>query len=545
MFNKFFKSVFVGLASLSLATTGFTFTANAQEENLAEDQSISMMTIGELATMDSMLYNDTPSSDMIGHIFEGLYRISTGSEVEFGQAEDVEISEDGLTYTFTLREGLEWSNGDPVTADDFVFTYQRLVDPANQNTSTSVEVFKNAAAIRNGEAELDELGVRAEDERTLVIELEYPAPYLPKLLTGSRFMPVNQTAVEENGESYGTSDAAIAMNGPFLLEGWEGTNLEWRLVKNPQYWDAENVHLEEVLVSVVKETGTAADLFDVGELDYAILTDQFVGQYEGSEFFNQELKATIGHLQFNMTREPTNNTALRRALFKSIDKETYADNVIQDGSTNLDGFVPAGFDINEEELDYREDAGAMLTYDLETAQAEWETAKEELGMDEIEIELLTSDVELSRRTAEYLQAQWMENLPGLTVTIRSVPLQNRLEFQRALDFDLFYGTWAPDYQDAMNFIEQLETTGGINFGQYSNEEVDELIDLARFDYANDPVERREALIEAESIAIEQEAFQTSFYQSATSYLLNPNIENFEVLPFGRTINLRTTRVIAE
>lgn len=536
------KKMLTGLASLSLLVTSIPTTISAQDANLAEDQSISMMSIGELVTLDAMLYNDTPSSDMIGHIFEGLYRVSTGSEVELGQAENVDISDDGLTYTFTLREGLVWSNGDPVTANDYVFSYQRLVDPNNQNASTTAEVFKNAAAIRNGEMETSELGVRAEDDRTLVIELEYPAPYLPKLLTGSRFMPVNQTVVEEHGDSYGTSVDTIAMNGPFLLEGWEGTNLEWQLVKNPEYWDAENVHLENVLVSVVKETGTAADLFDAGELDYAILSDQFVSQYEGSEFFNQQPKATIGHLQFNMTREPTNNQALRRALFRSIDKETYANNVIQDGSTPLDGFVPTGFDVSEDGVDYRDNAGAMLTYDVEAAQADWETAKQELGQDEIELELLTSDVDLSRRTAEYLQSQWMQNLPGLTVTIRSVPLQNRLDFQRALDFDLFYGTWAPDYQDAMNFIEQMESNGGINFGQYSNEEVDELIRQARFDYANDPEQRRQALIDAETIAIDQDAFQTSFYQSATSYLLSPNIQNFEVLPFGRTINLRTAYV---
>lgn len=528
------------LNSLSLSTI-----ATAQETpeiNPSAEQTLNIMTIGELATLDSAVYNDTPSSDMIGQVFEGLFRIVDGTEVELGQAENYEVSEDGLVYTFTLRDGLVWSDGNPITANDYVYSYQRLVDPNGLASAQSVEIFKNAAAIRNGEMELEEVGVVALDDTTLEITLEYPAPYLPKLLTGSRFMPVQQAKVEELGDSYGTSTENIAMNGPFLIEGWSGTELEWTLVKNPNYWDAENVYLENVRVSVVKETGTGADLFDAGELDYAILSDQFVQQYEGSEVFHSQPKATIGHLMFNVTRETTGNAALRRAIAQAFDKELYATSVIRDGSTPLNGFVPADFDVNEDGVDFREEAGEVLPYNVEAAQADWEQAKEELGMDTIEIELLVSDVDLSGRTAEYLQAQLMENLPGLTITIRQVPLNNRLEFQRALDYDFFYGTWAPDYQDAINFMEQLITDGGINFADYSNEEVDNLVNQARNEYATDSVKRREALIEAERIAIGEDAVAPVVYQAATAYLLNPSVQNLQILPFSRTLNLRTTYI---
>lgn len=528
------------LNSLSLSTI-----ATAQETpeiNPGVEQTLNIMTIGELATLDSAVYNDTPSSDMIGQVFEGLFRIVDGTEVELGQAENYEVSEDGLVYTFTLRDGLVWSDGNPITANDYVYSYQRLVDPNGLASAQSVEIFKNAAAIRNGEMELEEVGVVALDDTTLEITLEYPAPYLPKLLTGSRFMPVQQAKVEELGDSYGTSTENIAMNGPFLIEGWSGTELEWTLVKNPNYWDAENVYLENVRVSVVKETGTGADLFDAGELDYAILSDQFVQQYEGSEVFHSQPKATIGHLMFNVTRETTGNAALRRAIAQAFDKELYATSVIRDGSTPLNGFVPADFDVNEDGVDFREEAGEVLPYNVEAAQADWEQAKEELGMDTIEIELLVSDVDLSGRTAEYLQAQLMENLPGLTITIRQVPLNNRLEFQRALDYDFFYGTWAPDYQDAINFMEQLITDGGINFADYSNEEVDNLVNQARNEYATDSVKRREALIEAERIAIGEDAVAPVVYQAATAYLLNPSVQNLQILPFSRTLNLRTTYI---
>lgn len=539
-----FVSLF--LSTLTLASLATPFVATAQDTpdiDPAVSQTLSIATNGELSTLDSALYNDVPTSDMIGQINEGLYRVTNGSEVESGQAESVDISEDGLVYTFTLRDGLTWSNGDPVTAHDFVYSYQRLVDPTSGSVAaTTVEVFKNAAAIRNGEMDLEELGVKALDDQTLEITLEYPAPYLPKLLTGSRFLPVNQKFVEEVGSNYGTSSENLVSNGPFTLENWNGTNLEWNLVKNPNYWDADNVYLEDVLVQVVKETGTGADLFDAHQLDYAILTDDFVLQYEGSEFFHSVPKATIGYLSFNTTRDSTANANIRRAISQAFDKELYANSVIQDGSTPLNGLVPVGFDVDEDGVDFRDVQGDILVYDVEQAQADWQTGLEELGVDSLELELLTSDVELSGRTAEYLQAQLQENLPGLTLTIRSVPLQNRIEFQRNLEFDIFYGTWAPDYQDAINFIEQYRTDGGINFADYSNEEYDALVEAAQVEYATDPEQRREALLEAELIGVAQDAVTAPIYQASSSYLLSPRVQNFEVYPFGRTINLRTTYV---
>ncbi|MGX7107161.1 peptide ABC transporter substrate-binding protein [Hutsoniella sourekii] len=544
MLKKFAKGTLALAAALQVAVAPVVGSAQEVAIDPNVEQTFRMMTIGELATLDSALYNDTPSSDMIGQIFEGLYRVSSGTEVELGQAESADVSEDGLRYTFKLRDNIKWSNGDPVTAEDFVYSYQRLVDPTGQNSSSSVEVFKNAKAIRNGEMELDQLGVKAVDDKTLEIELEYPAPYLPKLLTGSRFMPVHKATAEEQGDKYGTSADTIVTNGPFKLNGWTGTELEWTLEKNADYWDADHVYLDNARVSVVKETGTGADLYDAGELDYTILTDQFVTQYQGAEDFHSLPKAMIGYIMFNDTRETTSNAALRRAIGQAFDKELYAASVIQDGSTPLDGFVPQGFDVNEEG-DFREQAGPVLAYNVEQAQKDWEQAKKELGQDEISLELLVSDVDLSGRTAEYLQAQLQENLPGLTITIRSVPLQNRLEFQRNLDFDFYYGTWSPDYQDAMNFVEQFETDGGINFGDYSNEEVDQLIQKARTDLANDPQARRQALIDAEAKAVGEDGYATSLYQGATSYLLNPSVEGFEVLPFGRTMNLRNTYRTAE
>ena len=536
------RSALVATLLASFVAGPVTSFAQPAGVDASVEQKLSIATQGELATLDSALYNDVSSSDMIGQVFEGLYRVKNGTEVEFGQAESVKVSDDGLTYTFTLRDGLKWSDGSPVTAADFEYSYQRLADPKSGASVQSVDVVKNAAAVRKGEKEVSELGVKALDDKTLEVTLEYPAPYLPKLLSGSRYMPVSKAVHSAKGDKYGTSADNVVTNGPFTIQDWNGTNLEWKLVKNDNYWDAANVYLKDVQVQVIKENSTGADLFDAGQLDYTTLTDQFVQEYTGADDFHTASKATIGYLSFNTQREATANADLRRAIAQAFDKQVYADSVIQDGSKVLNNQVPKDFDVNEAGEDYQTAAGPMLEYNLEAAQADWAKAKAALGKDTIELQLLTSDVGLSKRTAEFLQAQLEANLPGLKLTISSVPLKNRLEFQRQSDFDIFYGTWAPDYQDALNFIEQYKTGGGINFAKYSNAEYDKLVEQARNEYANDPAKRRKALIQAEVIGIKQDAVAAPIYQSATSYLLKARVKNFEVMPFGRTINLRPVYV---
>ena len=536
------RSALVATLLASFVAGPVTSFAQPAGVDASVEQKLSIATQGELATLDSALYNDVSSSDMIGQVFEGLYRVKNGTEVEFGQAESVKVSDDGLTYTFTLRDGLKWSDGSPVTAADFEYSYQRLADPKSGASVQSVDVVKNAAAVRKGEKEVSELGVKALDDKTLEVTLEYPAPYLPKLLSGSRYMPVSKAVHSAKGDKYGTSADNVVTNGPFTIQDWNGTNLEWKLVKNDNYWDAANVYLKDVHVQVIKENSTGADLFDAGQLDYTTLTDQFVQEYTGADDFHTASKATIGYLSFNTQREATANADLRRAIAQAFDKQVYADSVIQDGSKVLNNQVPKDFDVNEAGEDYHTAAGPMLEYNLEAAQADWAKAKAALGKDTIELQLLTSDVGLSKRTAEFLQAQLEANLPGLKQNISSVPLKNRLEFQRQSDFDIFYGTWAPDYQDALNFIEQYKTGGGINFAKYSNAEYDKLVEQARNEYANDPAKRRQALIQAEVIGIKQDAVAAPIYQSSTSYLLKARVKNFEVMPFGRTINLRPVYV---
>ena len=477
------------LVSLGLAACGGNSTSTSTSGN---QQSLTITTFGELATLDSADYDDVPSSDMLGQIFEGLYRVAKDNKVELGMAaEEPTVSADGLVYTFKLRDA-KWSDGTP--------------------------------------------------DKTLEITLENPAPYLPKLLTGSRFLPQSEKVAKEKGDGYGSSADSIVTNGPFKLEGWTGSELSWKLVKNEGYWDAANVQLQNVTVNVSKEVATSVQLFDGKQVQYTTISEQFVDQYKTQPTYHSIPKATMGYMNFNVERKITGNKHFRRAIAMAYDKAALVNNVLKDGSIVSNGLVPKGFAENPETgKDYVEDRGDLLTYNVEEAQKELALAKQELGMDTIEVTLLTSDAGSAKVVGEYLQAQIQKNLPGVTLNIKSVPLKNRLELQRADDFDFFFGTWAPDYQDPVNFLEQYVTGGGINFGNYSSEAYDKAVAEVKTTYATKPAERYKQMIAAEKIVMDDVAI-APIYQASQSYLLAENVDGFEVLPFGRTINLRQASV---
>lgn len=527
------------LIALGLAACGnnsSSTTTNSATKNLT------ITTFGELTTLDSADYDDVPSSDMMGQVFEGLYRIADGNKVEVGMAEsEPTISEDGLVYTFKLRDA-KWTDGSAVTANDFVYTYRKLVNPAEGHVAQSADVFKNARKIRNGELAVEELGVKALDDKTLEITLENPAPYLPKLLTGSRFLPQSEALAAKLGDQYGSNVSNVSFNGPFKLEGWTGSELTWKLVKNENYWDAANVALNEVTVNVSKEVATSVQLFDGKQVQYTTISDQFVDQYKAQPTFHTQPKATMGYMSFNVLRPTTGNRHFRRAISMAYDKNALVNSVLKDGSIASTGLIPRDFAKNDTTgKDFTEDSGALVTFNVQEAQREWELAKQELGVDSVTVTLITSDTGTSKLVGEYLQAQIQTNLPGVTFNLQPVPLKNRLELQRASDFDIFYGTWAPDYQDPLNFLEQYTTGGGINFAKYSSAEYDAAVDAVKTTYATQAEARWNQMLAAEKIVM-NDAIVAPIYQASQSYLLAENVQDFQVLPFGRTINLRQVKV---
>jgi len=394
---------------------------------------------------------------------------------------------------------------------------------------------KNATEIINEEMEPTDLGIKAISDTELEITLMQPTPYFDQLLTLPFFFPQNRTFAQEQGDKYGSSNENLVYNGPFILEDWnQASSVGWTFEKNEDYWDAEAVVLDTVTADVIKEVTTELNLFENGDTDIAFLSGSFVAQYSEDANFHSSLNATTFYIEMNNlnNNEKTelSNANIRLAIASAVDKDGYVNSVLQDGSESIDGFVPAGLASNPVTgADYREDAGNLLTYDVEKAQDAWETGLSELGTDSLELELITSDTEDSKRLAEYLQDQLQKNLPGLTVKLRSMPFSMKLDTVRAGNYDMAINSWIADFADPINYVERFDTD--INRMNYSNPDVDALVDKAKATYDDDEA-RWETLVEIETVALGEDAALAPLYQSADSYLLNPNVKDYYKRVFG-------------
>ncbi|QXE02717.1 peptide ABC transporter substrate-binding protein [Terribacillus sp. DMT04] len=493
----------------------------------------------EIPSMDSSLADDQYGIQWTSETQEGLYRLAEDGSLAEGIATgDPEVSEDGMTWTFKLRENAEWENGDPVTANDFVFAWQRAINPdtgSEYGPYMMGGVIKNANAINSGEMEVDQLGVKAVDDYTLEVQLENPTPYFESLTTFPTFMPLNQKFVEEQGENYALEPENLLSNGPFKMTEWNhGSSMKFE--KNDTYWDAENVQLEEINLQVVKDIATGVNLYDTGEVDRAPLTAEFVDQRINDPAYIPVATMSSWYLKLNQNRlgeeTPLANINAREAISQAVDKEGLVNVVLNDGSTVSNGLVPKGLATGPDGEDFREASGDLLTYDLDAAKEAWAKAKEELGQEEITLEILTGDTETSGQIVDYVKGQLEENLEGLTVETKQVPFQQRLDLDSAGDFDILISGWGPDYIDPNTFLDLFVTDGENNNMAYSNEEYDSLIEAAATENATNPDARWQNFLDAEKILLEDDKAIAPLWQDGNAYLWSPKVKGVFTNPAG-------------
>lgn len=394
------KNGYVALLIICIVTVlsacGGENTENSNDVN--GEHIIRMMSLSELTSLDPAAMLDFPDAIIQNASFEGLYFLDENDEVQPGVASDLpDISADGKTYTFTLRENAKWSNGDAVTAADFEYAWKRMIDPENGFLYNFLmhDLIENASEIATGEMDPETLGVRAIDTNLLEVKLTNPAQYFTSLMVFPIFFPQNSEVVETFGSDYGTNSESIVFNGPFIVEDWQQSQMDWRLKKNPAYWNHSTIPTEEIHFQVIKETSTALNLFEDDQLDVAIVTGEIAKQMQNSETFQSYPAATMDYIRLNQQRggqaTPLANENLRKALALGIDKDNLITNIMADGSKPLDGAITEGFVRNPKTgEDFRSEAGSLMQYDPEQALSFWQRAQEELG-ESITLDLLTTD----------------------------------------------------------------------------------------------------------------------------------------------------------
>ncbi|MBP2100641.1 peptide ABC transporter substrate-binding protein [Enterococcus rivorum] len=515
---------------------------NAAKEEEKKDAVLNLMSATELTTLNTSVMLDFPDAIVQTAAFEGLYSLDEKDQLIPAVAKEMPaISEDGKTYTITLRDDAVWTNGDSVTAKDFEYAWKKMIDPANGYVYSFLLVgtVENAAQISAGEKKPDELGVKAIDDQTLEIKLKEAAPYFTSLLAFPTFFPQNQKAVEEMGADYGTSSEKAVYNGPFVVENWKQTDLSWDLVKNDTYWDHKNVKSEKIHYEVVKEASTALNLFEDGQLDVATIDGEIAKQNKDNPNYHSYPTGTMNYIRLNQKRKgkdtPLKNENLRKALALGIDKENLVNNIIADGSKPLYGAVTSGFVSNPVTgKDFREEAGDLMVYDKEEAVKYWEKAKKELG-DKVTLELMVTDDGSYKKMGESLQGTLQDLFPGLTVKVTALPTETALNLSRESDYDMFLIYWTSDYQDPISTLSMLYTGNDRN---YSNPKFDALLDDANQKYATDLEKRWATLIEAEKEAIENTAGMIVLSQKQQTVLQNDQVKGLNYHTFAAPVTLK-------
>ncbi len=515
-------------------------SSSSSTSSEAKKQEIAISLPTQLSTLDTTQTTDKNTFTIAQQIFEGLYRFDDDSNPVPGLAKSVDVSADGKTYTFQLRDNLKWSNGTVLTAADFVFAWKRLVDPATQGPNAYLlDSVVNSYDVRTAAKPVSELGISAPDDQTFVVKLAQAQPSFLSVVSIAWLAPQNEAYVTEQGDDYGKTSENLIYSGPFALKDWDQTGDDWTLVKNKNYYDAKEVKLATVHGSTVKEENTGINLYQSGELDLTRISGQYVQQYSSEKGFVSHNDVANYFLDFNKKAGTAlANVHLRKAIALAIDKTSLANDVLNDGSKVLNGLIPANLYANPDtKEDFRNYSGSYNTYDLTKAKKEWQQAQADLG-DSVKVDLLVSDDDNGKKISEYIQSQLQDNLSGLTITITPQPKNNVNQSRRDKNYELSLSGWIAGSSDLDSYFNLYKTGSAYNYGAYDNDEYTTLVEKARTTDANDPDKQFADYKQAEAILLEKDAAQVPLYQSASNYLINPKIKGIAYHLYGDYFNLR-------
>lgn len=532
MVKKQYKNILIGSASvlavILLASCGKTSAAKETENG--SNHVLRVIENAEVPTIDSTKSYDTVSGSVISKIQAGLYRINQENEVEPDLAETLpQISEDGKTYTVKLRQNLTFSDGSKIDATSFVYAIQRLFDPktASQAAGSYYDIL-NAQEVNENKAPLKDLGVKALDDQTLEIELKDPNPTFSRTLSNVVLAPINETFLKDKGKNYAKTDQDILSSGPYILEKWDVNSLKWSYRKNPKYWNAKQVAIDKIEVNVVKDASTDINLFESGKIDYTTLSGDYIQKYKDHPGFRTVPINGVTSVEMGISSNPIlQNKNVRQALFQSINREELVEKVLKDGSQPLFNPVPENLQSDpKSKQDFSELSDEKAPrYSTAEAGKAWAAAKKELDQDKIELELLVSDTEQSKKIGEYLQSQFETELPGLKIKVNVLPAKVRFQKMMEYKFDLAIGGWSGDV-DPISYVQQFYSTYEHNHGKINDAALDKKIDLARTEYAVDEVQRFNALQDANQIITDQ-AYVIPLFQQSSTIVANPKLTNFE------------------
>lgn len=530
---------FVAAATASAMALGMVPAAAPMVTAFADDAAndLSIMLETPVESLDPQQATDGTSFEVIADYTDGLMQMDADGQPVNALADSYETSEDGLTWTFKLKDA-KWSNGDPVTANDFVFGWQRAVDPdvASEYAYMLSDIgqVKNAAEIIAGEKDKSELGVTAVDDKTLKVELNAPVSYFLSLMYFPTYYPVNEKFFESCADTFGTSPETTLSNGAFVLDSYEPAATEFHLTKNPDYYDADRVKLSGLDYQVIQDSQQALMSYQSGDLDMTLVNGDQVDQVKDDPEFNAVGAGYMWYVSPNMDKVPElANENIRKALTFAIDRTSICEDVLKDGSEPTYTAVPPQFATGPDGSDFSADQekfSDVCASDPEKAAEFWQKGLDELGIDSLDLEMVVDADDAPQKVATVLQEQWQTNLPGLTVSLTVEPKKQRVQDMQDGNFQLGLTRWGPDYADPMTYLGMWVTDNSNNYGLWSNSDYDSIIEeCTTGDLATDAEGRWAKLYDAEQLVM-NEAVIFPLYTQCNAEMMSSKVTGVEFHP---------------
>lgn len=525
--KKFTQVSVLTLSALLLAACGNKQAATKTKQVLNWTES------AQISTQDPSLTTDSTSFQALLNTQEGLYRLDKQQKPQLALAKSAKLTNGGKTYTFTLRKA-KWSNGEAITAQDFVYSFRRTLNPKTKSgMAFYLYQIKNAQAINAGKKPVTSLGVKALSKTKLQIQLVRPVSYFKLLLAFPLFFPENQKFIEKVGSKYGTAAKYTIASGPFKLTKWTGSNKQFSLVKNKNYWDAKSVKLDQVNETISETASTSYNLYQAGKLDETYLAGEQVKANKGKSGFYDRPSSAIQRLELNQNKvKAFKNFYIRRAFSLAIDRSALA-KVLSDGSVAAKGFVPSGMGNNPTtgEAFYKEAyVKEAVSYDLKKAKQYLAKGYKQLGIKSLTLNLSVSDTDSAKQVGEFLQSKLAE-LPGVKVSVTTLPYTTLISRQTAGNYQMTIKNWQAILGDPINFLDIFEKGSSYNNSGFSNKKYDQLLNESENVYGNQPAKRWKRLVQAEKLLMNQQA-TIPLIQTAHPQLIKSYVKNVSYNPLG-------------
>jgi len=519
--NKYFRTTIILVISILI------LSSCSQNKGMYSDEGQVFRKVipQDMTTLDTAMITDSVSNDIAEQAFEGLFSLDKNDKATLAIAKNMpKKSKDGKTLIFDLKENAKWSNGDDVTANDFVYAWRKVVNPKTGSEYAYIMTdIKNADDINAGKKPVESLGIKAINKHKLEIQLNRPIPYINELLTLSTFYPQNEKISKKYGEKYGTKVEKTVFNGPFKVDKWKHED-KILLSKNNNYWDKKNVKLEKVNYKVLKDKQVGASLYETGSIDDTLITADQVNKYKDSPALKKRITSGNFYIKLNQKKvKEFSNKNLRLAIARSINKQGYVDAVKNDGSSPSNTLTAKGLAKVEGDKDYTSTINSPLDFNPKLANENWQKAKKELKIEKFTFTMNTEDTPDAKISAEYIKSQVEKNLPGITLKIKQLPFKQRIALETKMNYEASLSGWGADYSDPTSYLGTMTKDNPQNNTGWNNTSFDNSYNEVNGKLLKYIDKRNETMKNMEELLV-SDAPIAPIYQKGEAHLTNPQVK---------------------